>query len=84
MLALSAFEHLIVARIGVGGKMSYVRNIHNSRYVVARVTKIFLEYILHNICAEISDMRVMINRRAAGVHIDLALGMGDKLGFFLS
>ena len=79
LLALCTLEHLVLACVGVAGQMTDVGDIHGARYLVTEVAKRSLERILHDIGAQISDMREMIDGRAAGIHLDLARGMRHEL-----
>ena len=68
VLTARALKHLILARVTVTGEMSYVGDIHNARYVVADIAKIFFKNVLHSIGTKVSYMSVMINGRTAGIH----------------
>ena len=53
--------------------MTHVGDVHNTVNVISRVRKILFKHVLHNVSAEVSDVREMVNGRPAGVHADLAL-----------
>jgi hypothetical protein len=53
--------------------MSDVGDVHNSGDVIARVTKILLEHVLHYISPEVADVCEVIDGRAAGINCYLAL-----------
>lgn len=57
MLALGALEHLILALVGVGGQMADIRDVHYTLDVVAGVAQILLQNVLHDVAAEIADVR---------------------------
>ena len=78
VLALRAFEHLVLAGVPVAGQMSDIRDIHDARHVISGIAKVFLENILHDVAAEIADMRVMVHSRSAGVHLDLRRIIRDE------
>ena len=54
--------------IRIGGKMSYVGNVHNTLDLVAYIAQIPVKHVLHSVCTEISYMRKMIDRGTAGIH----------------
>ena len=62
--------------------MTDVGDVHNAVNVVARVSEILLKHVLHNVGAEISYVREMINGRSAGIHADLALLARNKFFSF--
>ena len=68
VLTARALEHLVLARVGVAGKMADVGDVHYALDVVALIAQRLFEHVLHNIGAQVADMREMIDRRAAGVH----------------
>ena len=78
VLTLSALEHLILSGITVAGKVTYVGYIHNSGYVIANVTQIFLKHVLHSVGAEITDVRKVIYGRSAGVYGNLTRLSGNE------
>ncbi len=82
MLALCAFQHLIVARISVACKMTDVGDIHDTLNVKSCKAQIFFENILHNIAAQIAYMSVMIHGRTAGVHTCLTCLARNEFFFF--
>ena len=61
--------------------MSYVGDIHNSLYVVSDVAEVLLKHVLHDVCAEVTDVRKMIYGRTAGVHAHLALLVRGEIFF---
>ena len=78
MLTLCSLEHFILTLVCVGREVSHVGNVHNARYVIACVAKIFFKNVLHNIRAQISYMSEMIDRRSAGIHTYLAFLVRNK------
>ena len=52
--------------------MAHVRDIHNALHVVADIAEELFKNVLHDVAAQIADMREVINGRSAGVHADLA------------
>ena len=82
VLSLRALEHLVLARVRVAREVSYVGYVHNSCNVKTCVAEILFKHVLHNIAAQISDVRVVIYRRAAGVHINLACDVGYEFFSF--
>ena len=69
VLALCALEHLVLAFVGVRGQVADVGNVHNALDVIAEVAQVLLENVLHDVGAEIADMREMIHGRATGIHL---------------
>ena len=84
VLALGALEHFVLAGVGVGGEVSHVGDVHDAVDVVARKAEIFFEHILHDVGAQVADMRVVIHGGAAGVHVHLARCVRNKLLLGLS
>ena len=78
ILTLRALEHFILARIGIRSQVSDVGDIHNALDVISGIAKRFFEDILHNVRAQISDMRKVIYGRATGVHFDKLGIVRDK------
>ncbi len=83
VLAARAFQHFVVARVAVAREVTDVRYVHNAGNVVPRVTQISVEYVLHNIRAQIADVGIVIYRRTAGIHLDLAGLAGDEFFSFV-
>ena len=83
VLAPCALEHLVFALVRVRGQVSHVRDVHDALNRVADVAQILFQHILHDIAAEIADVREVIDRGAAGVHFDELRVIGDKLFFFV-
>ena len=83
MLALCALQHLVVARIAVACEVSDIGDVHYTLNVIAREAQILLKNVLHDIAAQIADMRVVVNGRAAGVHTYLSRLVGNKLLLFM-
>ena len=81
VLALCALEHLVLALVGVAGKVADVGNIHNAFDVIADVAQILFKNVLHDVRAEVSDVRKVVHRRAAGVHLDYIRMIGNKVLF---
>ena len=82
LFALCTLEHLIFARVGIARQVTNVGDVHNAGNVVAAVTEVAVEDIFHNVGAQITDVCKVINRRAAGVHADLAGLVGNEFFFF--
>ena len=59
--------------------MPNVRYVHHTLHIIADIAQEFFEHILHDIGAEVADMRKTINGRAAGIHADLARLARHKL-----
>ena len=82
LFALCALEHLVLARVGITCQVTNVGDVHNAGNVVAAVTEVAVEDIFHNVGAQITDVRKVIHRRAAGVHAHLAGLVGNEFFFF--
>ena len=70
VLASGALEHLVFALVRIGGQVSYIRDVHDALDRVSDITQILLQHVFHDIGAEIADVGIVIDRRAAGVHLD--------------
>ena len=81
LLALCALEHLVLARVGIACQVTNVGDVHNTRNVIAVVAEVAVKDIFHNVGAQITDVRKVINRRAAGVHAHLAGHVRDEFFF---
>ena len=81
MLALCALEHLVLALVGVARKVADVGDVHDALDVIAGIAQILFKNVLHDVRAEVSDVRKVIHRRAAGVHLDYIRMIGNKLLF---
>ena len=83
VLALGALEHLVLALIGIRGQVSHVGDVHDAVYVVARVAQVFLQHVLHDIGAQVTDVGEVVHRGTAGVHLHMAGGVGLELLFLV-
>ena len=81
VLALCALEHLVLALVGVAREVADVGNIHNALNVIADVAQILFKNVLHDVRAEVSDVRKVVHRRATGVHLDYIRMIGNKVLF---
>ena len=70
ILTLSALQHLILAGIGIGSQVAHIGDVHNTDHIITLITQSLFQHIFHDIGAQIADMRKMIHRRAAGIHLD--------------
>ena len=78
VLPAGTLQHLILAGVGIAGQMSHIGNVHHPVHGVALIAEEFFQHILHDIAAQIADVRKMIHRRSAGVHFHMTGGMGHK------
>src|SRR5437762_2238480 len=62
--------HLVLAGVGVGGEMAHVGDVHDVRNVIAVPFQHPPEQVLEQESAEVADVLVVVNRRAAGVEPD--------------
>ena len=69
VLAARALEHLVLALVRVGGQMAHVGDVHHALDVIARIAQVFFQNILHDVAAQIADVREVIHSGAAGVHL---------------
>ena len=83
VLALGALEHLILALVGIGGQVSHVGDVHDAVHVVARVAQVFLQHVLHDIGAQVTDVGEVVHGGTAGVHLHMAGGVGLELLFLV-
>ena len=63
--------------------MTDIGDVHGALYIIAVVAEKFLEYIRHDICAQIAYMREVIDCGAAGIHADGFSVMRDKFLYLL-
>ena len=81
VLAAGALEHLVLALIGIGGQMADVGDVHDALDVIAGIAQVLFKNVLHDVRAEVSDVRKVIHSRAAGVHLDYIRMIGNKVLF---
>ena len=70
VLTLCALEHLILAGVGIAGQVTHVGDVHNTLNRIANIAQSLFQHILHNVGAEVTDMGIVIDRGAAGIHLD--------------
>ncbi len=58
--------------------MSDVGDVHNSVDIVADITEVFFQDVLHDVGAQVADVGEVVYSRSAGVHFNSAGGMGVK------
>ena len=83
VLAARALEHLVFAGVGIAGKVADVRDVHGAGHVIAEVAQGFFQHILHDVRAQVADVRIVVHGWAAGVHFDFAGFVRNKFFFFL-
>ena len=83
MLPLCALEHLILAGVGIGSQVAHVGDIHDALDVVAQVAQALFQHVLHDIAAQVADMGVVVDRRAAGIHFHHVGVVGNKQLFLM-
>ncbi len=69
VFALRPQKHLVFPAVRIIRQMPDIRYIHHARYVITRIPQIFFQHVFHQIRAQIPDMRKIIDRRPAGVHL---------------
>ena len=79
VLALCALEHLVLTLVGVGGQVANIGYVHDALDVIAEVAQILFKNVLHDVGTEVADVGKVIDRGAAGVHLDDVGMVGDKL-----
>ena len=84
MFTLCALEHLVIACVAVTGKMSDIGDVHNSLNVQTCEAEVLFKNVLHDVASQVAYVRIVIYCRAAGVHGNLAWGVGDKFFFFMA
>ena len=76
VFALGAYFHLVFSGIALGDivarEMPHIGNVFDMTHFVPGMHELPTQDIRSDIRFPISDMRVVIHRRSAGVHIDLA------------
>ena len=78
-LAFGAEQHFVLAAVRVVRKVPDVRDVHHALYVVAEVAQRLFEHVLHDIGAQVADVREIVHRRPAGIHAHFARFVRDKL-----
>ena len=78
MFPARALEHFVLTGIRVARQVPDVGDVHGAGHVVAGIAEVALEDVLHNICAEIPDVRKMVHGRTAGIHFDHSGRMGTE------
>ena len=63
--------------------MADIGDVHDTVDVVAFIAECLFQDILHNITAQVSDVRKMINGRSAGVHFYTARCVCLEFSFFM-
>ena len=84
VFAPRALEHFILAGVTVAGEMSDIGNVHHAFDFIAPIAEIAVENVFHNVGAQVSDVRKMIDRGAAGIHPDFARHDRDEFFSFMS
>ena len=64
-------EHLVLAGVGIGGKVTHIGDVHDTLDVVAGIAQGLLQHILHDVGAQVADVGIVVHRWAAGVHFHL-------------
>ena len=72
MALFRRLDDFIFARIVVARKVPDIGDVHDVLFIVAEVGKRAIEYVEKHICAQVSDVRVIIHRRTAAVKADEA------------
>ena len=78
MLSLCTFKHFILTCVSIAGKVSDIRYIHHTFYVISNIAKCFFQQIFHNVASQIANMRKMVHCRTTGVHRHLAVLVRNK------
>jgi hypothetical protein len=63
--------------------VSDVGDVHNARNVIARIAQILLQHVLHDIGTQVTNMRIVIYGRSAGIDADLAGLVGYEFFSFM-
>ena len=79
VLALGAEQHLVLAAVRVRGEVADVGDVHHARDVVADIAQRLFQHVLHQIGAQVADVRKIVHRRPAGVHLHFSFLAGDEL-----
>ena len=74
-----ALFHLVLAVVAVTCEMTDVGDVHDMLHLVAGMSEDPLEGVLENIGPEVSDMRVVVDRRSAAVHSHILVRNGFEL-----
>ena len=78
VLTLRSCQHLILAGIRITGQMTHICNIHTTLHIIACISQILLQYVLHHITAKVANVCKMIDRRSTCIHFHLPLFNGMK------
>ena len=63
--------------------MPDVGDVHHAVDVITGIAQVLLQYILHNIAAEVADVGKMIHGGAAGVHLHMTGRVGLEFVFLM-
>ena len=69
---LSRLHHLVGSVVGIARKMADISYVHHVLYVVAQIRERLVKDVKKNVGAEIPDVRVIIDRRAASIKADMS------------
>ena len=83
VLPLGPLEHLVLAGVRVGGQVAHVGDVHHPVDPIALVAQELLQYVLHDVGAQVADVGEVVDGGAAGVHFHPAGGVGAELLFFV-
>ena len=78
MFPARAFQHFIFTRIGIAGQVSDVGDIHHPLDLISGVAQIPIQNVLHDIGAQISDVRIVVHGGSAGIHTDFSRFVRDQ------
>ena len=84
VLALGALKHLVLTGIGVGREVSDIRDVHHAFDRIAEIAQALFQHVLHDIAAQVADVRKVIDRRSAGVHFHKGRIVGNKQFLFVA
>ena len=74
-----ALGHLVLTLVSVSGEVSDIGYIHDVLDFITGMAKHALECVLENVCPEVADMGIVIDRRSAAVETHETFGNGLEL-----
>ena len=70
MLFFRSLHHLVFTVVAVTAEMTNVRDVHYVLLVITKESQGAVKGIKKNVCAKVSDMRVVVDCRAASIKAD--------------
>ena len=69
---LCGLQHLVFACIGISGQVSNVGDVHDMLFVETQICERAVKGVQENVCPQVSDVCIIVNRRSASVETDVS------------